>query len=247
MGDLASATLSIVIPAFNEEAYLPATLEHVRAAASKLAQAGAGQAEIVVVDNASTDATAAVAASYQTLVVSEALHNVGHVGNVGAQASRGQVLVFLDADTLLPPRALVRIAQTMRDPGCVGGAVDLLYRPRRRVVRWYLAAWRLVGKLARVAMGSGQFCRRDVFSDLGGYDATIFMGEDVEFFMRLRRLARRHGLRAPILNDVVVQPSARRMDAWPLWRILLLTNPLFILPLRRRRTVWDGWYTKLVR
>ena len=162
MDDQVSDTLCVVIPAFNEEAYLPATLEHVRAAALKFQQTGAGQVEIDVVDNASTDATAAVAASYQARVVSEPLHNVGRVRNVGAHESRGRVLLFLDADSLLPPHALVRIAETMRDPGCVGGALDLRYRPRRRVMRWYCGAWRLAGQLAETAMGSGQFCRRDV-------------------------------------------------------------------------------------
>lgn len=241
------AGLSVVVPAFNEEGYLAATLEHVQAAAAVLERRGGPQTEIVVVDNASTDATAAIAARCGARVVNEAIHNIARVRNAGARASQAETIVFLDADTLIPHEALARIDEEMRDPRCAGGALNLLYRPRRRMVRWYLAGWRWVGTVAEMAMGSGQFCRREVFADLGGYDETIFMGEDVDFFLRLRRLARSRGLRARVLRDVVVSPSARRFDQWPLWRILVWTNPFFIFPLRRRRTTWSGWYTTPVR
>lgn len=239
--------LSVVVPAFNEETCLAATLDRVQAAAAVLARRGGRQTEIIVVDNASTDGTAAVAAQHGARVVSEPVHNIGRVRNAGAHASQGHVIVFLDADTLLPPHALARIEEEVRDPGCAGGALDLRYRPRRRVMRWYLGGWRWVGTLAGMAMGSGQFCRRDIFGDLAGYDETIFMGEDVDFFWRLRKLARRRRLRVPVLRDVVVSPSSRRFDQWPLWRVLVWTNPLVALPLRRRRTAWSGWYTNPVR
>jgi glycosyltransferase involved in cell wall biosynthesis len=239
--------LSVVVPAFNEEGYLAATLEHLRAAGALLVSRGGSETEIIVVDNGSTDRTAAVALQHGARVVNEAVHNVGRVRNAGAHASQGDAIVFLDADTLLPPHALARIEEEMRDPRCAGGALDLLYRPRRRVMSWYLGGWRWIGKLAGIAMGSGQFCRRDIFTELGGYDETIFMGEDVDFFWRLRRLARRRALRVPVLRDVVVSPSSRRFDQWPLWRVLVWTNPFFALPLRRRREAWSGWYTNPVR
>lgn len=240
-------SLSVVIPAYNEEAYLDATLGHVRAAAAALVRGGGQRPEIIVVDNASTDGTAALAVRHGARVVGETMHNIARVRNAGARASQGEAIVFLDADTLLPPQALARIEEEMRDPGCAGGALDLRYRPRRRVMRWYLGGWRWIGNLAGMAMGSGQFCRRDIFGDLDGYDETIFMGEDVDFFWRLRRLARRRGLRVPVLPDVVVSPSPRRFDQWPLWRVLVWTNPFFALALRRRRTAWSGWYENPVR
>lgn len=244
--------LSVVVPAYNEEACLAETLEHVQAAAAVLARPGGSQTEIIVVDNASTDATAALAAKHGARVVSEPVHNIGRVRNAGAQASRGDVMVFLDADTLLPPHALARIAEEMRDPGCAGGALDMLYRPRRRVMRWYLAGWRWFARLAaacgaQMAMGAAQFCRRDTFEALGGYDETIFMGEDIDFFWRLQWLARRRRLRVAAIRDVVVTPSSRRFDQWPLWRVLVWTNPVFIWPLRRRRRTWSGWYARPVR
>ena len=243
---------SVVVPAFNEEACLGETLRHVQAAVDVLTRSAGAAAEIIVVDNASTDGTVAVATEHGARVVSEEVHNIGRVRNTGVRASAGDVIAFVDADALLPPEALARVAEEMRDSGCAGGALDMLYRPRRRVMRWYLAGWRGLARLAaacgaRMAMGTAQFCRRDIFDALNGYDETILMGEDIDFFWRLQRLARRRRLRLAMIRDVVVTPSARRFDQWPLWRVLVWTNPVFIWPLRRRRAPWNGWYTKPVR
>jgi len=98
-----------------------------------------------------------------------------------------------------------------------------------------------------MAISATQFCRRDIFDELAGYDETIFMGEDLDFFWRLQKLARRRGLRVAIIRDVTVCPSSRRFDQWPLWRILVWTNPFFLLALRRRRMAWTGWLAKPVR
>ncbi len=71
---------------------------------------------------------------------------------------------------------------------------------------------------------------------------SMYMGEDVLFFMRLRKFARRQGLRTRVIRDVQVLPSARRLDQSPLWRTLVLSNPFLVLALRRRRRPWAGWY-----
>ncbi len=244
--------LSVIVPAFNEEACLAATLGHLQAAAAALSGRGGTPAELIVVDNASTDGTAALAAQFGARVIAEAVHNIGRVRNAGARASGGDVLVFVDADTLLPADALARIAEETRDPACAGGALNMEYRPRRRVMAWYLGAWRGFARLmsafgAHMAMGAGQFCRRDLFEALGGYDETILMGEDIDFFWRLIALARHRRLRVAMIRDVVVTPSSRRFDQWPLWRVLLWTNPVVIYPIRRWRRPWSGWYTKPVR
>jgi hypothetical protein len=81
-----------------------------------------------------------------------------------------------------------------------------------------------------------------VFDDLGGYAETHYMGEDVDFYWRLARLAARRGLTTTMIRSVRVVPSARRYDGWAVWRTLIWTNPLIILALRRHRAAWSGWY-----
>ena len=239
--------LSIIIPAFNEAAYLGETLTSLNRARTLLERENKLQSEIIVIDNDSNDSTAEVARAMGATIATESHHNVAQVRNSGAQVSHGDVLVFVDADTLVPSTLLARIAETMSDANCFGGAVDTDYRPRKLSVRLYLRFWRIIGRLLGMAQGATQFCRRDSFRELNGYDETLFMGEDVDFYWRLKKLAKRQNARVNFIDDLSVVPSARRFDQWPLWRTLLWTNPLLILLLRRSKTSWKGWYRSAPR
>ena len=239
--------ISVVIPAFNEESYLPDTLQAVVRSSALLQSRYGAHTEVVVVDNGSADATATVAQSLGARVIDEAEHNIARVRNRGAAVAQGEVLVFLDADTHIPEELLGAIHEVMAAPAYVGGAVDTEYRPRKRVIRAYLDLWRMLGLLAGMAQGAAQFCRRSDFAALGGYDESLFMGEDVDFYFRLRKYARHEGGQVSFIRKLRVVPSSRRFDRWSLWRTLLFTNPLFILALRRARFAWRGWYDGSLR
>jgi glycosyltransferase involved in cell wall biosynthesis len=230
---------SVIIPAFNEERYLPGTLASVAASADCLRRERGQTAEVIVVDNGSTDRTPAVAF--------EAGRSIARARNAGAADAQAPILVFIDADTIVPTRFLSRVAEVMADERCLGGAMEAEYRPRRRIITLYLGLWRTLGRLTRMAQGVAQFCRREAFTAVGGYDETLFMGEDVDFFWRLQRHAAAAGSFTRLVMDMRVLPSTRRFDRWPLWRVLLMTNPLVILLLRRRRAAWSGWYEDAVR
>ena len=240
-------SISVIIPAYNEERYLGETLNCLQRATGLLRERGSVAIEIVVVDNGSTDATASIARSAGARLCEEAEHNIARVRNTGAYAASGQVLVFIDADVTVPESLLRRIDEVMADETCLGGAVDTSYRPARHAVKLYLRMWRLLGKLTGMAQGATQFCRRDVLVSLAGYDETLFMGEDVDFYWRMKRLAKRTGARVCFIGDVQVSPSTRRFDRWSFWRILIWTNPLFILLFRRRQRTWREWYSSLPR
>lgn len=234
--------LSIIIPAFNEEAYLGQTLGSINKAKDTLKPDTAHEIEIIVVDNGSDDSTASVARAFGASVVTESQHNVAKVRNCGARHANGDVFVFIDADTIVPETLLVRIAVTMKEAFCIGGAVDTDYRARKFIVRLYLRGWRVIGQVFGMAQGATQFCRRDIFFALNGYDETLFMGEDVDFYWRLRRSAKKQKRRVALIKDLRVVPSSRRFDQWSFWRTLLWTNPLFILLFRRKKAYWGGWY-----
>lgn len=229
----------MVIPALNEEHYLSQTIAAIRTSQPDV--------EVVVVDNGSTDATVSVAASAGARVVSEPARNIARARNRGARAASEDVLVFVDADTLVPPAFFAATVEALRDESCIGGAADTLYKPRRRTVRLYLQLWRVIGLVGGMAQGAAQFVRRDTFEAIGGYDESLWMGEDVDFYWRLKKFARRTGGRVQFLRHVRVEPSPRRFDQWSLWQILLRTNPLFILLFRRRRAAWKSWYEKPIR
>jgi glycosyltransferase involved in cell wall biosynthesis len=238
VGALAAPSVSVIIPAFNEAGYLLETLDRLRAAEGHLKASAATVVEIVVVDNGSTDGTAELAATAGASVVRQPQHNIATVRNAGAAAALHDVLIFLDADTLVPADLLLMIAQEMADPECAGGQASSI------VLRGYFRFWRVVGLAGGMAQGACQFCRRRVFEELGGYDETHYMGEDVDFFWRLKRLARRRGLRTTFIRDCQVVPSPRRWESWSVWRTLIWTNPVFAFAFRRRRATWGGWYSE---
>ncbi len=239
--------LTIIIPAFNEEAYLPSTLDSIQASASHLSTHSDSEVNIVVVDNNSEDDTAAVAQSRGATVVHEPVQGIARARNAGAGHAEGDVLVFVDADVILLPTLLEEVHTTMSNPACVGGAVDVEYRPKRRSMRLYLRAWHILSRLTGMAQGATQFCRKSVFDEVGGYDEKAWIGEDADFFWALKKYAKRTGRTARFIRDPQVRASSRRFDKWPLWKTLVWTNPLFIALFRRRNAFWSGWYSRPVR
>jgi glycosyltransferase involved in cell wall biosynthesis len=235
-------SISVIIPAYNEESGISHTLECINMAKNYLRERGGPSADILVVDNASTDRTGEAARNSNVRVIQEAVRGVANARNAGARTAQGDTLVFIDADVVIPETTLWRVFQVMSNPRCIGGAVDTLYQPTSTLVKRYLEAWRALGRLLGMAQGAVQFCRRESFFSLGGYDETFYMGEDVNFYWRLTRKARKQDFHVCFIDDIRVVPSSRRFDQWPLWRILLWTNPIVVLLFRRQRKVWGGWY-----
>jgi len=236
--------LSVIIPAYNEEKYLPETLERIVAALS-VAEC---DSEIIVVDNESADKTREIAEGFGAKVIRESVHNIGKVRNTGGKAAVGDVLVFVDADTLVPDVLFRKIAGAMEDEKCFGGAVSVEYGElKRRWMKFYLLGWKFWEKVFNSKQGATQFCRADAFHEIGGYDENIYVGEDVEFYWRLTKYARQNKGRLFFIESPKVKTSARKFNLMSLWKILVLTNPLFILPAAKSKRFWKDWYEKPVR
>jgi glycosyltransferase involved in cell wall biosynthesis len=236
--------LSVIIPAYNEERCLPQTLEQVRKALS-IARC---DSEVIVVNNDSQDETQRVAEVFGAKVVLEKEHNISTVRNTGAEHSSGNVLIFIDADTLVPDTLFQEINSAMGDETCFGGAVSVEWGElERKWMKFYLLGGQFWTTVFNMKQGAAQFCRRSVFDELQGYDRTIFMGEDVEFYWRLSRFARLNNGHLHFIEHPKVITSARRFDKMGLWKTLLLTNPVFIRLVWRKKTFWTDWYEKPVR
>ncbi len=140
-------SLSVIIPAFNEANYLPETFLRLAAAERLFRSDSDAAVQIIVVDNGSTDRTPELAQSAGATVIHESERNIARVRNAGAAIAVHDVLIFLDADTLIPPELLLRIAKAMIDPMCVGGAVDCIHQANRIIIQVYLRFWRAIGLL----------------------------------------------------------------------------------------------------
>ena len=110
------AKLTIIVPAFNEEAYLPSTLDSIHAAATQLRSRSKVDIDTIVVDNNSRDRTAAVARGRGVRVVHEPVQGIARARNAGARHAEGDVLVFIDADVTVPHTLLQEIHAAMSDP-----------------------------------------------------------------------------------------------------------------------------------
>ena len=121
--------LTVIIPAFNEEAYLAATLDSIRASAEQLTAGSNADVETIVVDNSSVDGTADIARASGVTVVFEPVQGISRARNTGARHAAGDVLVFIDADVSVPHDLLQTIHLAMGDPKCIGGGVDVDFRP----------------------------------------------------------------------------------------------------------------------
>jgi glycosyltransferase involved in cell wall biosynthesis len=236
--------ISVIVPAYNEEQCLPETLKRIGAALSNVNS----PSEIIVVDNESLDGTRRIGESLGAKVYRESEHNISRVRNRGAEVSAGDVLIFVDADTLVPAALFQKIADVMKDEKCFGGAVSVAYEKfQKKWVKYYILGWRFWEAVFHTRQGAAQFCRREAFSELKGYDETIYIGEDVEFHWRLAKLAGLKRGHVSFIKEPQVLTSGRRFDKMSWWKTLLLTNPIFIALAWRKRRFWKDWYEKAVR
>ncbi|WP_369383212.1 glycosyltransferase [Streptomyces sp. cg36] len=239
--------VSVVIPAFNEAAYLPRYLPTVTAALRHWEHLSGAVGEIVVVDNASTDQTAAVACSLGARVVSEPVRSIGRVRNTGARTALGRYLFFTDADVALPLEAIAACVTAMAHGPCVGGAIPPLYTPARFAAQLLCALWDAYRTRTGGAQGVAQFCTRAAFQEVGGYRPDLFMSEDVEFFARLTAHGQRTAQPVRILDELRVRPSTRRYDQWPAWRMWWWQNPVTARLALSSPRFWRHWYQSTVR
>jgi glycosyltransferase involved in cell wall biosynthesis len=236
--------VSVIIPAYNEEQFLPETLRRI----GKSLTLAACPSEIIVVNNDSLDETRDVAEALGAQVVHAKEHNISIVRNAGAKNATGDVLIFIDADTLVHETLFQKITAALQDEKCFGGAVAVEYGDfKRSWMKFYLMGWKFWGSVFNMKQGAAQFCRKPVFEELAGYDPTIFIGEDIEFYWRLSKLAKQNDGYLYFVNHPKVITSARRFNKMRLWKILLFTQPVLILLAWRRKSIWKDWYEQTVR
>ena len=205
--------ISVIIPALNEAGIIEATLVHTLKTLAPH--------ELFVVDTGSTDATEQIAAPY-ALVLSGAITRGGGL-NVAAARATGDVLLFLHADTLLPPDAARVIGQALYDPLVIGGAFRLRLDDPRLRGRLVAGSVNLRSRLLTTFFGDqAMFVRREVFLRAGGFRQWSVM-EDLEILSRLRRYGR-----LTLVNAAVLTSARRhRRRGWvktiaTIWLISLL-------------------------
>ena len=205
--------VSVVVPARNEARWLGATLKLIEAAFEIATSAGVS-VEVLVVDNDSEDGTADLVLSRTSCAVKllrcEA-HGAARARNVGARAARGNVLIFIDADTRVPEAAFVRVFEHCR-LGAVAGLCRLgTFDGGLRAAAWW-TFWNQVRRLPiprAKAMPAFMFCTRRSFDDFGPFDETVAIGEEWPILATAFARSRRQFVYD---LDLLAESSSRRMQ-----------------------------------
>jgi len=201
--------LAIVVPTLNEEAGLRHNLPAALAAAD----------QVVVSDGGSTDGTLAVAGELGARVISGPPGRGGQLTR-GAEATDAPLLLFLHADTRLPPDGVPRICEAVTG-GAVGGGFLVRFDVGGALLRLGERLINARTRLTRLPLGDqAQFVTRDAFRALGGYRDWPIL-EDLDFALRLRRLGRTVLIASPVTTAArrfVQQGIARTVTTnWLIW------------------------------
>ena len=231
--------LSFVIPAHNEENYLRPCLESVLSEAAKQDWTY----EILVVDNASTDGTRALAQSFANVrVVSEPIKGLTRARERGFREAQGEILAYIDADSRLSQNWFAILKDSFENPGLVCLSGPYRYYDLSRIRRFFAelgwrlfapATYRLVGYMV---LGGNFAVKREVLERMGGFNTEIlFYGEDTDIAWRLSRLGK-----VRFRMDFFVWSSGRRLSAEGLiksyfvYGLNFLWGVLFHRPLTKR-------------
>ena len=224
--------LSFIVPAYNEELELPLTIAAIRDAAQDR------QYEIIVVDDASDDATAEIAREAGAQVVSIKRRQIAAARNAGARVARGEILFFVDADTRINAKHVVNATAAL-NVGYAGGSARVeAHGPIPLWGRIFLRTFCALYLSMKLGAGAFLFTTRKNFEAAGGFDETLFVGEEVYFSLALKKLGRFTILREPIVT------SGRKLRMYSAGQIL---SRSFSIILRGRRGAssragLDLWY-----
>ncbi|MDB6110839.1 MAG: hypothetical protein JWR69_2589 [Pedosphaera sp.] len=226
--------ISFIVPAHNEEACLGRTLQAIHASARDVGQ----PYEILVVDDASTDATPEIARHNNARVLSVSHRQIAATRNSGARATSGAELFFVDADTTINPRALAAALRCLAKGAAGGGApprFDAAAPLYTRLLLWWVL-WPM--RVAGIAGGAFMFCTREAFQAVGGFDERLFGAEDAVMSWALQREGRFVVLWRHVLT------SGRRVRGVQGLRMLTTLVRMGFFPklLRQRSQVAKIWY-----
>src|SRR4030095_11827588 len=226
--------ISFIVPAYNEELELSATIAAISAAAPGTAQ----PYEIFVVDDASTDASAEIAGTAGARVISINRRQIAAARNAGARAANGQYLFFVDADTQIGQAHVVEGIAAL-EAGYAGGSA-------RAMMNGFIPLWgrifvRVFCSLyfgLNLGAGAFLFTTRRNFDAIGGFDERYFVGEEVYFSLALKKLGRFKVLREPILT------SGRKLRMYSARHVLTLLLRVIVCGTiaARSRDKLELWY-----
>jgi glycosyltransferase involved in cell wall biosynthesis len=205
--------ISIVVPAFNEEKLLGATLSSIRNASKSFTDRG-WEVELVVCDNNSKDKTPEIARDAGAKVVFEPINQIARARNTGAAAATGDWLIFVDADSHPTAELLADVAEQIERGKCIAGGSTIRLDEWHTVASIVTSMWNVVSRVRRWAAGSFIFCEASAFKDCGRFSEELFASEELDLCKRLHKIAQQRRKTIVILHKHPMLTSARKMHLY---------------------------------
>jgi glycosyltransferase involved in cell wall biosynthesis len=226
--------ISFIIPAYNEEKLIASVLQSLHQAARTSTEAY----EVIVVDDASTDQTSVIAEQEGAKVLCVSHRHIAAARNSGSKASKGDLFIFLDADTWITPEVLKAACSTIRNGAIGGGCAVKFDLPVPGYARIMLPLLLAAFRTAKLAAGCFIFCTREAFEKTGGFNETMYGAEEIAMSQALKRQGKFVVLREHVIT------SGRKLRAHSGWKLL---STSFRLAMRgpkavRSREGLELWY-----
>jgi len=235
--------ISVIVPAFNEEKLIAASLRTMQEALGSFARRG-WETEIVVCDNNSSDATADLARAGGARVVFEPVNQIARARNTGAGAAEGEWFIFVDADSHPTPELFDDVATQIESGRCLAGGCAIRFDGRHFQADCACGLWNWVSRWTKWAAGAFIFCEASAFRTVGGFNVELFASEEIDLSKRLKKLARSSGKKMVILRRHPLLTSSRKVRLYSLGHMAAFLGKLILRPRQTltNREACSYWY-----
>lgn len=237
--------ISIIVPAYNEERLLAASLAQIKAAAGEIEKHGWAW-ELIVCDNNSTDRTAEIATAASAKVVFEPINQIGRARNRGASAATGDWLWFIDGDSWPSPELFAAVIGEVNGGRAVAVGTTLEFDEVDPLYAVMAGLWKIWSVVGSHMAGSFIAVEAVAFHAIGGFSGEFFAGEELDLSRRLIRWGRLQTprRRVKVLRGVPLKTSGRKSKLYSHRENARFLGRLLWSPWRtlKRRESCDLWY-----
>ncbi|OPA73528.1 glycosyl transferase family 2 [Paenibacillus selenitireducens] len=230
---------SILIPAHNEEHYIPKCLQSIATAALPFPN----QVEVIVILNRCTDRTEEIARSFGCITLKNDSKNLSKIRNAGAQIANGEYLVTIDADSQMTDLMLVEIDRHLSLGTYIGGGVAGKFERVSLgiIVSAILLIVPLLIKYGAVSVGIF-WCRKIDFDAIGGFNERMLMAEDADFAHRLKKWGKQQHKKYGTIKKAQMITSCRKFDKYGDWGVVKKPSIIWAYLKGTDRTYADETY-----
>ena len=223
--------LSFVIPAWNEEKLIGATIESIQHSANNF------DFEIIVADDASDDRTPEIAKELGARVVSCNNRQIGPTRNDGAAVATGDILIFVDADTIVSEQVVLETVGAIEKGAIAGGSFPTFEGKIPLLAKILTPTLRIAFRFLRVAAGSYLFCTPESFEKAGRFDSKFFAAEEVHLSNKLHKFGKFKTIKSRVIT------SGRKFRTHSSFEILmtfLIVSIPWVRNIKKRKDLWYG-------